>query len=44
MNIVHLFMEGNGRATRIWLDLILKKTVVNALIGAKLTKRNIYKQ
>ncbi|GJH41229.1 putative adenosine monophosphate-protein transferase [Capnocytophaga sp. HP1101] len=25
MNIVHPFMEGNGRATRIWLDLILKK-------------------
>lgn len=25
MNIAHPFMEGNGRATRIWLDLILKK-------------------
>jgi cell filamentation protein len=24
MNIAHPFMEGNGRATRIWLDLILK--------------------
>ncbi|MDR0469506.1 MAG: Fic family protein [Peptococcaceae bacterium] len=25
MNVAHLFVEGNGRSTRIWLDLILKK-------------------
>ncbi len=25
MNIAHPFMEGNGRTTRIWLDMILKK-------------------
>ena len=25
MNIAHPFREGNGRATRIWLDIILKK-------------------
>ena len=25
MNIAHPFIEGNGRSTRIWLDLILKK-------------------
>ena len=25
MNIAHPFMEGNGRSTRIWLDLLLKK-------------------
>lgn len=25
MNLAHPFMEGNGRSTRIWLDLILKK-------------------
>ena len=25
MNVTHPFMEGNGRSTRIWLDLILKK-------------------
>ena len=24
MNIAHLFREGNGRSTRIWLDLIFK--------------------
>lgn len=32
MNIAHPFMEGNGRSTRIWLDMILKmeiKKVVN---------------
>ena len=27
MNIAHPFCEGNGRATRIWLDLMLKKEV-----------------
>ena len=27
MNIAHPFREGNGRATRIWLDLILKKAL-----------------
>lgn len=25
MNIAHPFREGNGRSTRIWLDLMLKK-------------------
>ena len=25
MNVAHTFMEGNGRSTRIWLDMILKK-------------------
>ena len=25
MNVAHPFREGNGRTTRIWLDLILKK-------------------
>ena len=25
MNVAHPFREGNGRATRIWLDVILKK-------------------
>ena len=27
MNVCHPFMEGNGRSTRIWLDLILKKNL-----------------
>lgn len=27
MNVCHPFMEGNGRATRIWLDMMLKRTL-----------------
>lgn len=27
MNVAHPFMEGNGRATRIWLDIMLKKNI-----------------
>lgn len=27
MNIAHPFREGNGRSTRIWLDLMLKKEI-----------------
>jgi cell filamentation protein len=27
MNIAHPFREGNGRATRIWLDLMLKSSI-----------------
>ena len=27
MNVAHPFLEGNGRATRIWLDMILKKSL-----------------
>lgn len=27
MNIAHPFLEGNGRSTRIWLDLMLKRTL-----------------
>lgn len=32
MNVVHPFMEGNGRSTRIWLDLMLKRCVDWSLI------------
>ncbi len=28
MNKAHPFMEGNGRSTRIWLDLMLKKHLI----------------
>lgn len=31
MNIAHPFREGNGRATRIWLDLILKKEIARVV-------------
>ncbi len=27
MNVAHPFMDGNGRATRIWLDMMLKKNL-----------------
>ena len=27
MNIAHPFMEGNGRSTRLWLDLIFKSSI-----------------
>ena len=27
MNVAHPFMEGNGRSTRIWSDMILKKNL-----------------
>ena len=27
MNVAHPFREGNGRSTRIWLDMILKKEI-----------------
>jgi len=31
MNIAHPFREGNGRATRIWLDLIIKKELAQVI-------------
>lgn len=31
MNIAHPFREGNGRATRIWLDLILKQEIMQVI-------------
>lgn len=35
MNIAHPFMEGNGRSTRIWLDLILKKRLKKCVDWSK---------
>ena len=35
MNVAHPFMEGNGRSTRICLDLILKKILKNVPIGVE---------
>jgi cell filamentation protein len=40
MNIAHPFMEGNGRATRIWLDLILKKRLKKCVNWSKISKRD----
>ena len=41
MNIAHPFREGNGRSTRIWLDLILKKEL-NRVIDWSLVDKDDY--
>ena len=41
MNVAHPFREGNGRATRIWLDLILKKNL-NKCIDWTMVDRSDY--
>ena len=38
MNVAHPFMEGNGRSTRIWLDLILKKNLKKCVDWSKIDK------
>ena len=38
MNIAHPFREGNGRSTRIWLDLILKKELGKVVDWSKVDK------
>ena len=38
MNIAHPFREGNGRATRIWLDQILKKSLKQCVDWSKVDK------
>jgi cell filamentation protein len=40
MNIAHPFMEGNGRSTRIWLDLILKKRLRKCVDWSKISKKD----
>ena len=40
MNIAHPFREGNGRATRIWLDLILKKELKKVVDWNKVDKND----
>ena len=39
MNIAHPFMEGNGRSTRIWLDLIFKKNLSQCVDWSKIDKK-----
>jgi cell filamentation protein len=43
MNIAHPFLEGNGRAMRIWLDLILK-TKLNKLVNWQFVDKSLYLQ
>ena len=40
MNIAHPFREGNGRATRIWLDMILKKQLQKCVDWSKIDKND----
>lgn len=39
MNVAHPFIEGNGRSTRIWLDLIFKKRIKMCVDWSKIDKR-----
>ena len=43
MNIAHPFNDGNGRSTRIWLDLILKKNL-NKIVNWEKIDKTIYLQ
>ncbi|MFI3229562.1 MAG: Fic family protein [Bacillota bacterium] len=38
MNVAHPFMEGNGRSTRIWLDLMLKRSLKQCVDWSKINK------
>ena len=40
MNIAHPFREGNGRSTRIWLDMILKKNIHKVIDWSKVNKED----
>lgn len=39
MNVAHPFMEGNGRATRIWLDMLLKKRMGKCVDWSRIDKK-----
>jgi len=43
MNVAHPFMEGNGRTTRIWLDLILKKQLKKCVDWSQINKNDYLK-
>lgn len=40
MNKAHPFMEGNGRSSRVWLDLMLKKELKKCVDWSKISKEN----
>ena len=42
MNIAHPFMEGNGRSTRIWLDLMLKRALKKCVDWSKIAKNDYH--
>ena len=39
MNVAHPFMEGNGRSTRIWLDMIFKHSLKQCVDWSKIDKK-----
>lgn len=39
MNVAHPFMEGNGRSTRMWLDLMLKQSLKMCVDWSRIDKR-----
>jgi len=43
MNIAHPFFEGNGRSMRIWLDMMLKRTL-EQVINWQFIDKNLYLQ
>lgn len=40
MNVAHPFMEGNGRSTRLWLDLLLKNRIAKCVDWSRIAKRD----
>ena len=40
MNVAHPFMEGNGRSTRIWLDMIFKRRLKLCVDWSKIDKKS----
>ena len=40
MNVAHPFMEGNGRSTRLWLDLLFKKRLKLCVDWSKIDKKD----
>lgn len=40
MNVAHPFMEGNGRSTRIWLDLMLKRSLKKCVDWSQINKND----
>lgn len=40
MNIAHPFMEGNGRATRIWLNMMLKRSMKKVVDWRKISRED----
>jgi cell filamentation protein len=40
MNVAHPFMEGNGRSTRIWLDLMMKRSLKRCVDWSRISKND----